>query len=153
MRLFFFGTLMDAEVRDLVIGRTLPPAALQPAEVRGFRRVFVAGRAYPMLVPHPPGRVAGIVASGIDAEALRRLQVYEGEEYRLETLPVRTEAGEVIEAGMFMCPPDVTAERRDWRLDQWQRRYKRRFLAQIRALMEHELRRHRSPGIASQASR
>jgi len=57
MRLFFFGTLLDRELREAVLGRAPPAGAVEPAVACGFRRVAVAGRPYPMLVAAAAGRV------------------------------------------------------------------------------------------------
>ncbi len=135
VRLFFFGTLMDPEVRAIVMGRQMPDDAVEPAVVQGFRRVFVAGRHYPMLLAHASGWVDGTLVSGLDAETVHRLQVYEGWEYSLSPLRVRTASGQTVLAQVFMCPPHVAPDRRPWRLAEWQRRHKRRFLPKAEALM------------------
>ncbi len=125
MRLFFFGTLLDAELRQAVIGRALPA---EPAVVRGFRRVVVAGRGYPMLVAAAGGRVDGIVVGGLDPEAIRRLHAYEGGEYALRPIRVRTGAGPVLPALAFRCRAGVVPGRAEWRFERWQRRHKRSVL-------------------------
>ncbi len=150
MRLFFFGTLMDPEVRAIVMGRQLPADAVEPAVVQGFRRVFVAGRHYPMLLAHASGWVDGTLVSGLDAETVHRLQVYEGWEYTLTPLRVRTASGQTVLAQVFMCPPHVAADRRPWKLTEWQRRHKRGFLPRAELLM----RRHgQRPALAPPVSR
>ena len=135
MRLFFFGTLMDGELRTLVIGRALPDASIEPATIRGFRRVPVAFRAYPMLVRRGAGRVDGVLVGGLDAAALRRLQAYEGEEYALRPGRVRTGAGRMVAALAFLCRRRVTPGHRDWRLDRWQRRHKCGALREAKAML------------------
>jgi gamma-glutamylcyclotransferase (GGCT)/AIG2-like uncharacterized protein YtfP len=130
MRLFFYGTLMDSEVRERVLGRDVPHSAITLAEVAGFRRVFVAGRTYPMLVPHAGCTVDGLVVDGLTEDELRRLVRYEGPEYQLLPLPVATAAGPQT-ALVFLCLPSVRSERREWRFDQWRLRYKSDFLKTI----------------------
>lgn len=151
MRLFFFGTLMDAEVRELVIGRALPADAIEPAIVQGFRRVFVAGRHYPMLLAHASGWVEGTLVSGLDAASVHRLQVYEGWEYALSPIKVLTASGQSVMANVFICPPGIAADKRDWRLDDWQRRHKRTFLRKAEVQMQRALKRA-STGVAAAAS-
>ncbi len=135
MRLFVFGTLMDPDVREIVMGKAWPPEAIEPAVAQGFRRVFVAGRHYPMLLAHASGWVDGTLVSGLDQQTLHRLQVYEGWEYSLRPIRVRTGAGRVVMAHVFLCPPHISADKREWRLDLWQRRHKRPFLRKAEALM------------------
>ncbi len=138
MKLFFFGTLMDADVCDLVCGRRLD--RIEPATVRGFRRVYISGSHYPMLLRHPLGWVDGVLVRDVDARTVHRLQVYEGWEYDLHPLQVHTSTGETVMAHVFMCTPRVNADIREWRLDQWQRRHKRTTLTKTRRLLDKALR-------------
>ena len=128
-RLFFFGTLMDEAVRGLVIGRE---GTVSPARVDGFARVAVAGRDYPTLVRRPASRVAGVLTAPLDAEAIRRLCRYEGPEYRLRPIRVRSDEEGPLAALVFLCRPKIAAGRRPWRLDDWQRRHRRTALLRIR---------------------
>ena len=137
MNLFFYGTLMDSEVRELVCGKPLD--TVEPAIAQGFRRVFVAGRHYPMLLPHASGWVEGTLVCGVDQETVHRLQVYEGWEYSLQPIKVRAASGHMVMAHVFLCPPNIQPLKRDWRLEQWQRRHKRTFLPKARQLMEKAL--------------
>lgn len=139
MNLFFFGTLMDPEVRALVMGRDVHPEQVEPAIAQGFRRVFIAGRHYPMLLAHASGWVEGTLVTGVDAVSLHRLQVYEGWEYTLQPIQVQA-SGRKVMAHVFMSRPKVAPDRRPWRLDQWQRRHKRTFLPKARLHMERVLR-------------
>ncbi len=147
MRLFFFGTLMDPEVRAIVMGHDVDPDNVEPAVVQGFRRVFVAGRHYPMLLAHASGWVDGTLVSGLDVARVHRLQVYEGWEYSLQPIQVQTTSGRKVMAHVFMCPPHIAPDRRDWRLDEWQRRHKRTFLPKARLHMERLLRLSSAPAV------
>lgn len=131
MNLFFFGTLMDDDVRAIVCGAPLP---VRPATLRGWRRPHVAGRHYPMLAPRPGGRIDGVVALDVAAEAVRRLQIYEGWEYELRPFRLQTAQGPLA-AHVFTCPPDIASAEPEWRLDVWQLRYKRAFLPELRRQM------------------
>lgn len=152
MKLFFYGTLMDSEVRSIVMGRDVNPENVEPAVAQGFRRVFVAGRHYPMLLKHSSGWVDGTLVSGLDAERIHRLQVYEGWEYTLQPIQVQTSAGRKLMAHVFLCPPHIEAGRRHWRLDQWQRRHKRAFLPKARLHMVRLLRLASGPAVLPPAS-
>ena len=147
MNLFFYGTLMDADVRELVCGKPLD--RVEPAIAQGFRRVYVAGRHYPMMLPHASGWVEGTLVRGVDPESLHRLQVYEGWEYGLHPIKVRSTSGAMVMAHVFLCPPHITAHKRDWRLERWQLRHKRAFLPKARQLMDKALKTGRMPGAPS----
>ena len=129
--IFFFGTLMDAELRRLVLGGDLASDQIETGAIGGFRRVRVAGRDYPMLVPHPTGRVVGVLARKLGGQALRRLVVYEGAEYRLVRMVVADRCGRSILARVFLADPRVRWDPRSWRLETWQRRHKRNCLRRI----------------------
>ena len=135
MNLFFFGTLMDEEVRAIVCGRAV---AVRPALLRGWRRPHVAGRHYPMLVQQPGGRIAGMVAENVDADSVRRLQIYEGWEYELRPFRLETVTGPLA-AHVFVCPPGIASAAPEWRLERWQLRHKRAFLPELRRQMVRAL--------------
>jgi len=131
MRLFFFGTLMDDEVRRAVVGRAI---AVAPAWASGFRRVFVAGRDYPMLLRRAGGRVDGVLTGALETAAIRRLDAYEGREYRLG--PIRAECGgELVAAFAYFCRPGVVAGDRDWRFEDWEQLDRPTVLRRIAGLM------------------
>lgn len=136
MRFFFFGTLMDPNVRELVVGRPLPASRSEPATLMGFRRVCVAGRSYPMLVPDPAGRVEGCLVRGLDAGAKVRIGVFEGDEYRPERHRVHLTGGARVEAYVFMAATGMRAGGTPWQLSTWQQRHKRAFLERARAWFE-----------------
>jgi hypothetical protein len=79
---------------------------------------------------HPSGRVNGILVAGLSPGARRRLDAYEGPNYRLVTLPVE-QGGRMIAAQIYMFVGFATGLRSDqraWSLARWQRRWKRRAL-------------------------
>lgn len=122
--MFFFGTLMDVDILTTVLGRVPAASDREVAFVRGWRRVFVAGRPYPMLIPQAGGRVEGLLVSGLGDRDCGRLAFYEGWEYVTAPVSIRTLSGRSVETEMFTCPVGVLSESRDWRLDLWQRKHK-----------------------------
>lgn len=134
--MFFFGTLMDGDVRDAVLGHPIPTDALEPAWLSGWKRVAIPGRTYPMLIPHPTGKVEGCLVQGLGEMDRRRLDHYEGPEYRLGRVMVRLpRSGQMAEAATYLCPAGMTPGREEWRLDSWRMRHKRAALPRIRAIM------------------
>ncbi len=132
MRFFFFGTLMDPDVRALVIGGPAPALRIEPATLAGFRRVYVAGRSYPMLISDALGRVEGCLVRGLDGCARARIGQFEGIEYRPERHRVRLSDGTRVEAWVFMARSGVRASETPWVLSTWQRRQKRALLGRAR---------------------
>lgn len=129
MRLFFYGTLMDADIRAAVMGTF--SGEIEPATARGWRRVGVAGRPYPTLVAHSGGRVDGLCVSEVGGRAMRNLLAYEGPEYRLEPILIRLQCGTDVEAATFLCRPGARSFPTIWRFGDWLRRHKSASLARI----------------------
>jgi len=132
---FFFGTLMDREVLELVIGRPIEDAAIRPAHLDGYRLLRAADDPYPALVPAPGARVSGIVVSGLDAAAVARLEWFEGTEYR--SRPVEVTFADGTRATALIQSPTETLDvgEADWTLDDWAREEKPLLLALTRAHM------------------
>lgn len=135
MQLFFYGTLMDPDVSAVVLGHRLAGDQFAPAFVKGFRRVVVAGRTYPMLLVHSLGTVNGVLVHDLDAAAVQRLMIFEGAEYHLLPLGVHTGDG-VRRAGVFLGDHRVRPGNQEWNLAAWQRRHKRTFLRRAAYLMD-----------------
>lgn len=133
MRFFFYGTLMDADVRDSVLGRSDAAALIEPAVLEGYRRVPVRGRTYPVALPRRGHRVDGILARGLSAADFSRLTLFEGDEYRPTECTVSLKSGRVVSAWTYVGSPLVTPTVQGWDLATWQRRYKTAFLRRIRA--------------------
>ncbi len=87
--MFFFGTLMDVDVLEAVLGHPMPADAREPALLSGWKRVAMAGRAYPMLISHPTGSVDGHLVRNLSEQDRLRLDHYEGAEYRVGIVMVR----------------------------------------------------------------
>ena len=125
---FFFGTLMDRDLLERVAGQPVSARQIEPAAIAGYRRTGVIGRAYPILVRSTGSRTAGIVVHGLDGRAARRLDAYEGSNYRLTPVTVTQANGRAIEAVVYLFRDERKSDRRLWRLADWQRRWKRRAL-------------------------
>jgi hypothetical protein len=130
LRFFFYGTLIDADVRRLVLGR-LAPDEVEPAILNGWRRVKLAGVTYPGIVVDPKGTVEGVLARDLGTAAKRALVRYEGDEYELVPAEVATAEGKTVGALMFVSGRALKRASGVWGIADWQRRHKRRFLASL----------------------
>jgi hypothetical protein len=83
VRLFFYGTLMDADLAEFVLGRRLPPRVLRPALLCGWRRVAARAVAYPVLLRCRGSNVPGCILDRVSPAERRRLTAYEGTGYVL----------------------------------------------------------------------
>lgn len=130
MRFFFYGTLIDAEVRRAVLGLHAP-RRVEPACLRGWRRVPVRGRSYPVIVADRTASVEGVLVCGLSPAARRRLERYEDSDlYALAELDVHPQGRGRPVRGLVFIAKAAGASRGSgsWDLATWQRRHKRRFL-------------------------
>lgn len=135
MRLFVYGTLMDADVRAIVFDEPRLVEAGEPARLPGFRRQAILGGLAPILVPHPAGTIEGLLLDGVDRRAAARAEFFEGSHfYDLKPVTVSTVSGPA-EAGVFLPSGRLRPHARGWDFDAWRRRHKRAFLERARRHM------------------
>lgn len=126
-----YGTLLDADVRRLVLGRCSGRAAV----LRGWERVYVAGQVYPGIRRREGGSVTVMVLQGLGRHALARADAFEGPEYVREVLPVVfTDNGAAAEVMAYVPTAAVSLTDRPWRYDwAWRGRHRKAFLNMTRA--------------------
>jgi len=128
MCFFFYGTLLDAEVRRRVLGTPGRTVTLTAAVLDGWRRVYVRGRPYPVVTPARDHRVDGLLARNVAITAARRIRMFESDEYREVILPVKTSEGAEVMARLFVARHPSLATARSWHPDDWRRRQRAAFL-------------------------
>jgi hypothetical protein len=134
MEFFFYGTLLDADVRHLVMPHVAPHLEERHATLPGFRREQANCGYFPVLAQRNPSRVEGSVFSGLDARALLLMAHFEGDEYLPRRLPV-FERGRRRAVWVFMPAHSGYATGRPWSLARWQRGHKRRLIRQTQQWM------------------
>ena len=130
--LFVFGTLRDADVLALVLGREDVPT--EPASLADRSARTVAGRDYPVLVPEPGARAPGALVHGLDEADRVRLAWFEGEAYALAPCRVETAAGAEVDAVLFAAATPLPVAG-PWELDAWRATGKAGFLRRARRWM------------------
>ncbi len=96
-KMFFFGTMRDARVRETVLGRT--EALLNaPVVLRQHAAMKVADKEYPTLRFDPDGEVEGVLVGGLTPNDLARIEWWEDGEYGVATMVVHDTAGYPHEA-------------------------------------------------------
>ena len=127
-----YGTLLDPQVRDIVLGPTTARAAI----LAGWERLFVAGTAYPGIRPRDGSAIDVLVLIGLGSDALARADYFEGEEYDRQTLPVRfADDGSAGKAAFYVPRSAVCLSPDAWHYDAaWRYRYLTAFLAEARAM-------------------
>ena len=87
---FTYGSLMFPEVWSLVVAGT---HRCVEARLDDHVRHAIHGETYPGMVPAVGSQVAGILHLDVDEADLERLDRFEGEDYRRETVDVVTNEG------------------------------------------------------------
>jgi hypothetical protein len=127
---FFFGTLMDRDVLERVLGRPVPEEQLAAARLPGYRRVRAAAATYPVLLPRAGGVVEGVVLRAATRRDVARILHFEQAEYEPRVLPVDLVGdGRRLEARVFMALDSMGLTEEDWDLESWAREHKAAFLA------------------------
>ena len=130
---FTYGTLQLHEVMRTVTRADFPA---QPAWLPGYARYALRGLAYPGLRAQAGASTDGILYSGIDPEALRRLDIFEDGFYRRESLRVGLESGATVTAEVYVVPPEhyglLLPE--PWDLERFRKTALAGFLARCRAV-------------------
>ena len=118
VRLFFYGTLMDAELLAVVAGRPVTEAELTPARLAGHRRVAIVGQHYPMLVAAPGGAVDGVLCDA-SADELARIAFFEGDVYALAPHAVTLPGGEAAQAMVCIAGSGLRPAAAAWSIETW----------------------------------
>jgi hypothetical protein len=135
MRFFFFGSLMDADVRAAVLGPRAARLQIGPARLVGYRRWSVSGGHYPMLLPDGESEVEGVLVDGIGRRDAARLHFFEGSDYAPAIRSIVGSDGVRRTAFVYLSSINLRSDRRAWNFALWQRSYKARFMRRAKSRM------------------
>ena len=127
-RYFFFGTLMDRDVLQLVLDRPVAADALAPARLAGFRRVRILRDSVPILVADPGSVVDGVLFETATAEEDSRILFFEDYDYDLAPCRPVLADGRATDAVFCGAEDGVEGSDEPWDLARWAIRHKRGFL-------------------------
>jgi ADP-ribose pyrophosphatase len=144
---FFYGTLRHAPLLELVLGRR---PELLPARLEDHAAYWAAGECFPVIRPEAGTVTKGVLARGLDADETARLDFYEGGfGYGPRALGVRTDAGALEQARVYLPEPGRWEPGARWDLAEWQERWAevvveaaREFMAQYGARSSAEVLAH-----------
>ena len=140
MRLFFYGTMRDADVRRLVFGARAEALIVRPALLFGFRTCSARGGDYPVLVRRTAARARGQLVEGLGYADLLRLFHFEGPDYLPSRQLAIDPSGRRSSAWVLLSDSahQANAHRasaKTWRLRQWQLYRKPRMMPRLRIWM------------------
>ena len=128
MHLFTYGSLMLPSVMHAVTGRRF---AAESAVLHGYARYCVKNATYPGLVEQAGARTDGMVYRDVDADALSRLDAFEGSTYQRLPVTVKLEDTTRLPANTYVVRPTHQACLSDepWHLDTFRQHHLDAFLA------------------------
>jgi gamma-glutamylcyclotransferase (GGCT)/AIG2-like uncharacterized protein YtfP len=129
--LFTYGSLMFESVWRALVR---VPCASMRARLPGFRRERVAGASYPGIVPDPQSSTLGRVYFGLDAEAIDRLDQFEGNAYARTPVEIWVEtargARTPLAAEVYVLNDAAMLSGEPWRPEVFERESAGRFFEQ-----------------------
>jgi len=128
MDFFFYGTLIDADVRAYVLGPRAARISIVPGSLEGYRCVRVAGASFPGLVADGTARAYGVIARGLGRTDMSKLVRYEGNGYRLASASAKTAGGRNLKTRVFLPKPGIQMTDEEWSFSVWQEAEKWSFL-------------------------
>ncbi len=98
MNVFVSGPLMFKEVFQAVTGKTFPA---QSGLLHGYAQFAIRDEGQAAMIPFPDRAVDGVVYIDVDAEALARMDAFQGNRFEREEVTVESEAGAWLEAEAY----------------------------------------------------
>ncbi len=140
MRLFFYGTMRDPDVRHMVFGGRAEELIIRPAFLFGFRTCSARGGQYPVLVRRTAARARGQLVEGLRYADLLRLFHFEGPDYLPSRQLAIDPSGRRSRAWVLLSDSAHQASvhqarAKTWRLRQWQLYRKPRMMPRLRIWM------------------
>jgi hypothetical protein len=135
---FFYGSLMDRDLLEAVIGRETSNLAFQAGWLPGYAAETAAGYTFPALVEKKSARVDGVVIRGLTAPDVDRIAFFEDTtEYAPVVLDIATAHADVA-AQVYVGTPNLKTTGECWSFEDWQRDHKALLVAITRRIMrEH----------------
>jgi hypothetical protein len=134
---FFYGSLMDEEMLEAVLGRPVTHLTFATGWLDGYAAETAHGYTFPTLVERRGERVDGIVAHGLTQADIERIAYFEDTEYSPVVVDVSTATSDVA-AQVYMATASLKATGERWAFDAWRKEHKPLLLAVTRKVMsEH----------------
>ncbi|MEM7283345.1 MAG: gamma-glutamylcyclotransferase family protein, partial [Pseudomonadota bacterium] len=128
--LFAYGTLLDADVRRVVLGSSMSQVSVVKASFLEHACLKLPDETYPILTEKPGEFVRGAVLHGLDDDLWKRVEFFESDEYELQRIAVTTDNG-VEETWCYGAGNIMEGASETWSLANWQSLHKPQFLDMI----------------------
>lgn len=135
MHFFFYGTLIDPDIRRLLLGPHYENLQFAPADLLGYRRVRAKSGDFPVLVRQTGRRLGGLLVDNLPPQNLLSIAHFEGPDYCLRQAPAIDTAGRRWQPWLFMPRFPRVASRRPWNFELWQKHGKARLMPDLERWM------------------
>lgn len=134
--LFVFGSLMDSDVLRIVAGVAPEQLKIRQAIAPGFRQQEVVEECYPVLVEDSDSTAFGLIIDSLTAQAMARIHFFEGDEYTLENIEIRTTDSETVAARFFSHTGAYSVKDSTWDFQKWLVEQKHEFVERTQDYMK-----------------
>lgn len=118
MNLFFYGTLRDEVLLDIVLGESAKSVRISPARLEGHGVFWAKDQSFPMIT-EADGVLNGVLVEGLTQAHIERLNYYEGGfDYDLRDITVSAGDREVA-CQVYWPMDDSLVPGEPWRLSDW----------------------------------
>ncbi|WP_085904268.1 gamma-glutamylcyclotransferase family protein [Kiloniella majae] len=133
--LFFFGSLMDQDVLEIVLGRSVDMQNFKQGFLMGYQCEREAKESYPVLIPSPGKQADVLIAETLSLKDIDRILFYETGEYDLVRFILQENETEITALG-FATGEGIASSGQRWHLHVWQKKDKAAFLPLAKRFME-----------------
>jgi len=136
LALFSFGTLMDADLLELVSQQSIDSLVLEPVRVVDHVRRWVLDDHYPVLVPENGRDTQGLIIRGLNENSMKRIVFFEGEEFTLQVIDVLRVNKQTETVKYFADNHRKVISDTEWSMEEWQRTTKPDTMPRVRRYMQ-----------------
>jgi ADP-ribose pyrophosphatase len=135
--MFFYGTLCDMDMLEIVLGRSRDTIDVVDAQLADHAVYWAIGQNYPVIVPQTGSVARGIYVTDLSVRDVSRLDYYEsGFVYEPQDVVITTKLGERT-VSIYACTDMDYVSDHVWDFTDWQDRYGIMMRAAGAELMEH----------------
>jgi gamma-glutamylcyclotransferase (GGCT)/AIG2-like uncharacterized protein YtfP len=117
VHIFTYGSLMFPQVWQSVVRRQYRSV---PAILAGYSRFAIAGETYPGMVAQSGGSVRGVVYFDVDADDTAALDMFEGHQYRRDSVTAQLESGASLPVDTYVYLAPQNLSDRSWQPETFQ---------------------------------
>ena len=132
---FVYGTLLDTDILEIVLGRPICHSQMPNAKVAGLQKFTYPGDSFPILLASESSFAEGALLLNLNATDLQRMDFYEGDEYGFEPVKAQLDDGSYLDALYNNAADQSIKSDVLWSLEHWQQTEKPVFIGYVERYM------------------